>query len=116
MLNASTYYWLGEVSYLNNRYKEAQDYFNRFLEIYPLANNLPINERPSFAYYALAYTYYRSGSFKDALVYFEKSISAFKTYSEEEKRNKLYLKTYPDVLLRAADCNFLVISKCIIQN
>tara|TARA_B100000683_G_C12500560_1_gene557577 strand:- start:211 stop:3411 length:3201 start_codon:yes stop_codon:yes gene_type:complete len=107
-LNASTYYWLGEVSYLNKRYKEAQDYFNRFLEIYPLANNLPINERPSFAYYALAYTYYRSGSFKDALVYFEKSISAFKTYSEEEKRNKLYLKTYPDVLLRAADCNFLV--------
>lgn len=107
-LNAATYYWLGEVAYHNGRYTDAQTYMNRFLELYELTTGLNYNESPAFAYYTLGYTYYKSGAYNDALLYFEKSDKEFKKTSQSNKRSKVYLKTFPDVLLRSADCNFLI--------
>ena len=107
-INTSSYFWLGEASFLNNSLKNTQIYFNKYLELYPLSDKFNFNESPPFAYYTLAYSYYKAGKYNDALTYFEKSLKGLKNVNNNDKQSKVFMRTYPDALIRAADCNFLI--------
>jgi TolA-binding protein len=94
---ASAYFWLGEISYRQNKMQAAITHFTNFNS---QSESKKLSYYPS-ASYSLGYVYFKKNDYTNAVKFFNK-MTALKT-SYKIDGNKLN-----DAYLRSGDCNYML--------
>lgn len=95
-MEGEAWYWLGEISYKNEKYKEAISNFERFINIGEGSSSGLYNN----TYYNIGYSYYMDKNYTLALNYFKK-------YKDESSFVSSNAERYIDNMLRLADSYFI---------
>ena len=107
-ITAKAHYWKAEALYNLEKYDEATADYIIYTEAAPIAAELSLIENKPFAYYSLAYSFYNQKKYSEARTYFSSSIAAFNQLPDTLKYSVAFKKTYPDAMLRLADCYYLM--------
>ncbi len=95
-MEGEAWYWLGEIAYKNEKYKEALGNFERFINI----GSAQLSALYPITYYNIGYTYYMDKNYTMALNYFKK-------YKDESSFVPSNAERYIDNMLRLGDSYFI---------
>ncbi len=95
-LEGEAWYWLGELAYKNEKYSDAINNFNRFINMSDGSQSTLFNN----TYYNIGYCYYMDKNYTQALNYFKK-------YKDESSFVPSNTDRYIDNMLRLADSYFI---------
>lgn len=96
-INGLSNFWLAEISYANQRYSDARNMYQKFIE----SEKAPESELYPNAFYGIAYCLFKSNQYSEAAVYFKKYQDLLSKYKQDENR-------ITDASLRLGDCYFMV--------
>lgn len=96
VLEAQTYFWLGELSYASRDYNGAISNFNKAIDNSQAKESKYYN----ICFYNLGYTYFDQKNYGKALNYFKKYTDLENYYNDRPNR-------YLDASIRLADCYFM---------
>ncbi len=106
-IEAQCYYWIAEMELSKGNYQQAIRSYNKFLGLAG-NNTLPPESSKATAYYGLGYVYMKTEKYASALSNFARSRSAFGRFPGQAAYRNVRQKVVPDLILRTADCQFIL--------
>ncbi len=109
-LVAQCYYWMAEMDMNQKNYASAINNYNKFLDMAG-HQELPANASMATAYYGLGYAYMKKESYTAALSNFKRADQALAHLPGDAQSKKIEQKLKPDLVIRTADCQFMLNKK-----
>lgn len=107
-IQAMCYFWKAEIELANNDYLQAISYYNKYNNLAGLSRGLPVEASPAAASYGMGYAYLKLEQYGSAQSSFKKAEDALSRMATNPETKSFKNSVYPDVLLRMADCQFML--------
>lgn len=107
-IQALCHFWKAEIELARNDYNQAISFYNKYMNLAGVSRNLPLESSPAAANYGMGYAYLKLEKYGSAQSYFQKSREAIDKLSMNPETKQFKQRVYPDVLLRQADCQFML--------
>ncbi len=99
-------YWLGDLSYREDDYRNSINYLNQFITMAKTMNNLPDESSIMTANYTQGYNYFKLEDYNAALNFFTESVNGIERNRRFIRNENITKNVLGDATLRAGDCYF----------
>jgi len=99
-------YWLGDLAYREEDYRNSINYINQFLTMAKTMNKLPDESSIMTANYTQGYNYFKLEDFNAALQFFNEAVAGIERNRSFIRNDNITRNVLGDATLRTGDCYF----------